>query len=41
VGPRFYYPYVYGGRTVYIDINVQDGNPEPPPAADSVDLDVQ
>jgi hypothetical protein len=41
VGPRFYYPYVYGGRTVYIDINVQEGNPEPPPAPDSIDLDLQ
>jgi hypothetical protein len=40
VGPRFYYPYVYGGRTVYIDINVDDGNPEPPPSGDSIDIDV-
>ena len=38
VGPRFYYPYVYGGRTVYIDIDAQGGNPAAPPAAGSVEI---
>lgn len=40
VGPRFYYPYMYGGRTVYIDINVVAGNPAPPPPAGSIDIDI-
>ncbi len=40
VGPRFYYPYMYGGRTVYIDINVSGGNPVPPPPAASIDIDI-
>lgn len=40
VGPRFYYPYIYGGRTVYIDIDVKNGNPVPPPAAGSIDIDI-
>lgn len=40
VGPRFYYPYMYGGRTVYIDINVSGGNPAPPPPAGSIDIDI-
>lgn len=38
VGPRFYYPYVYGGKTVYIDVDVQGGNPAAPPSAGSVEI---
>ncbi len=40
VGPRYYYPYMYGGRTVYIDIDVNGGYPAPPPAAGSIDIDI-
>ncbi len=40
VGPRFYYPYMYMGRTVYIDINVSAGNPMPPPPIGSIDIDI-
>ena len=40
VGPRFYYPYMHMGRTVYIDINVSGGNPMPPPPAGSIDIDI-
>lgn len=40
VGPRFYYPYMYGGRTVYVDIDVVGGNPVPPPSASSIDIDI-
>ncbi|WP_038159462.1 hypothetical protein [Verrucomicrobium sp. BvORR106] len=38
VGPRYYYPYMYGGRTVYIDINVVGGNPVPPPPVGSIEI---
>jgi hypothetical protein len=40
VGPRFYYPYMYMGRTVYIDINVNGGYPAPPPPIGSIDIDI-
>lgn len=40
VGPRFYYPYMYMGRTVYIDINVSGGYPAPPPPVGSIDIDI-
>lgn len=40
VGPRFYYPYMHMGRTVYIDINVNGGYPMPPPPAGSIDIDI-
>lgn len=40
VGPRFYYPYMYGGRTVYVDIDVVGGYPAPPPPAGSIDIDI-
>jgi hypothetical protein len=40
VGPRYYYPYMYMGRTVYIDINVQGGYPMPPPPVGSIDIDI-
>jgi len=40
VGARYYYPYMYGGRTVYIDIDVNGGHPLPPPAAGSIDIDI-
>ena len=40
VGPRFYYPYMYGGRTVYIDIDVSGGYPAPPPPAGSIDITI-
>jgi hypothetical protein len=40
VGSRWYYPYMYGGRTVYIVIDVDDeGNPTPPPPSDSIEID--
>ncbi len=39
-GARFYYPYMYGGRTVYIDIDVNGGHPAPPPPAGSIDIDL-
>ena len=38
VGPSYYYPYMYGGRTVYIQINVQGGYPAPPPPPGSIDI---
>ncbi|MEI6533842.1 MAG: hypothetical protein WCN98_00770 [Verrucomicrobiaceae bacterium] len=40
VGGRYYYPYFYGGRTVYIDIDVNGGYPVPPPPAGSIDIDI-
>jgi hypothetical protein len=40
VGPRYYYPYMYNGRTVYIDIDVVGGYPSPPPPAGSIDVDI-
>jgi hypothetical protein len=40
VGPRYYYPYMYMGRTVYIDINVNGGYPAPPPPIGSIDIDI-
>lgn len=40
-GGRYYYPYMYGGRTVYINIEVSaSGNPGPPPAPGSIDIDI-
>jgi hypothetical protein len=38
VGPRFYYPYFYGGRTVYIDIDAEGGVPLPPPPSGSIEI---
>ena len=32
-GGRYYYPYIYGGRTVYIQVNVNSSNPAPPPSS--------
>lgn len=29
-GGRYYYPYMSGGRTVYIQVNVSSSNPAPP-----------
>ncbi|MFT5041984.1 MAG: hypothetical protein ACI8TX_002964 [Hyphomicrobiaceae bacterium] len=29
-GGRYYYPYMYGGKTVYIQVNVSSSNPTPP-----------
>lgn len=45
VGSLFYYPYMYQGRTVYIEINVDSGgNPLPPPPASQalveIDIDI-
>lgn len=40
VGGRYLYPYMYGGRTVYIDIDVNGGYPAPPPPAGSIDIDI-
>ncbi len=40
VGGRYMYPYFYGGRTVYIDIDVVGGYPVPPPAAGSINIDI-
>lgn len=40
LGPRFYYPYFYGGGIVYVTVDVVDGQPAPPPDADSVELQV-
>lgn len=34
----YYYPYFYGGRTVYIQVNVQNGVPVPPPPSGSIDI---
>lgn len=39
-GSRYYYPYSYNGRTVYIDIEVKGGYPAPPPPAASIDIDI-
>jgi hypothetical protein len=40
VGTRYYYPYMYSGRTVYIDIQVSGGHPLPPPPVGSIDIDI-
>lgn len=40
VGGRYYYPYMYGGRTIYIDIDVNGGYPAPPPPVGSIDIDI-
>ena len=40
VGPRYYYPYMYMGRTVYIDIDVRGGYPAPPPPVGSIDITI-
>ena len=40
VGGRYLYPYMYGGRTVYIDIDVNGGYPAPPPPVGSIDIDI-
>lgn len=40
VGARYYYPYMYMGRTVYIDIDVSGGYPAPPPPVGSIDIDI-
>ncbi len=34
----YYYPYFYGGRTVYVQVDVNGGYPAPPPAAGSIDV---
>ena len=39
-GGRYYYPYMYGGRTVYIDVDVSGGRPMPPPPVGSIDIDI-
>lgn len=38
VGGAYYYPYMYGGRTVYVDVDVYGGYPAPPPPIGSIDL---
>lgn len=40
VGTAWYYPYMHAGRTVYIDIQVVNGKPQPPPPASSIDIDI-
>lgn len=40
VGTAWYYPYMYAGRTVYIDVQVVNGKPQPPPPANSIDIDI-
>ncbi|TLD72098.1 hypothetical protein FEM03_05060 [Phragmitibacter flavus] len=40
VGPRFYYPYMHMGRTVYINIESNNGYPAPPPPVGSFDVDI-
>ena len=41
VGGRFLYPYLLGGQTVYVNVDVdEDGKPEEPPPAESIQLDV-
>ena len=37
-GGLYYYPYMYGGRTVYIKVDVVNGHPAPPPAAGSIEI---
>jgi hypothetical protein len=37
-GGVYYYPYVYGGRTVYVNVNVVNGRPAPPPPAGSINI---
>jgi hypothetical protein len=32
-GGLYYYPYMYGGKTVYIQVNATVSNPVPPPAS--------
>lgn len=40
-GGVYYYPYFYGGRTVYVEIEVDSsGRPYPPPAASEIDFNV-
>ncbi len=40
-GGIFYYPYMFGGRTVYVEVNVDSsGNPLPPPPPDQVAIDI-
>ena len=40
-GGRYYYPYMYGGRTVYVTVNVDaSGNPGPPPPPGLIDIDI-
>lgn len=38
VGNSYYYPYMYGGRTVYVDVEVYGGCPAPPPPIGSIDI---
>jgi hypothetical protein len=41
VGGLFYYPYMYQGRTVYVEINIDgSGHPLPPPPASEIDIDI-
>jgi hypothetical protein len=37
-GGRYYYPYVHGGRTVYVNVDAPNGRPGPPPPAGSIDV---
>jgi hypothetical protein len=39
-GGRYNYPYMMGGRTVYVQIDVDSsGNPLPPPPPSEIDID--
>jgi hypothetical protein len=38
VGGAYYYPYMYGGRTVYVDVGVYGGYPVAPPPIGSIDI---
>lgn len=38
-GSSYYYPYMYGGRTVYVIVEVDSyGRPLPPPAIDEIEF---
>jgi hypothetical protein len=37
-GGVYYYPYVYGGRVVYVHVAVENGHPVPPPPASKVEI---
>lgn len=40
VGGLYYYPYMLGGRTVYVQVDVSGGRPLPPPPPSQVSVEI-